>query len=150
MAHTIFSAEDNQNLLARLEKLTAETRPLWGKMNASQLVLHCQKPLDVATGQLRLSGGLMGFLFGKMAKSSMIKNLGFGKNSPTHPKFKVAHNPDFDAEKHRLMDLVRRFGEVGPAIVANKKHPFFGEMNDEEWGLLQYLHLDHHLKQFSC
>ncbi|WP_424351099.1 DUF1569 domain-containing protein [Lutimonas sp.] len=28
-------------------------------------------------------------------------------------------------------------------------HPFFGELNREEWARLVYKHLDHHLKQFG-
>jgi hypothetical protein len=29
-------------------------------------------------------------------------------------------------------------------------HPGFGPWTNEQWGTLQYLHLDHHLKQFSA
>ncbi|RZJ28611.1 MAG: DUF1569 domain-containing protein, partial [Flavobacterium sp.] len=28
--------------------------------------------------------------------------------------------------------------------------PFFGPMTNQEWGMLMYLHLDHHLKQFDA
>ena len=37
----------------------------------------------------------------------------------------------------------------GPAAVANKTHPFFGTMTDDEWGKLHYVHLDHHFAQFG-
>lgn len=145
----IFDKNDNVEILKRLSKLTSETQPLWGKMTVSQMVVHCQKPLDVAVGKLVLSGGLLGFLFGKMAKNSFIKNKGFSKNSPTAPEFKIAGTPDFEIEKRTLMGIVEAFGKIGPDIITNKKHPFFGVMTEEEWGVLHYIHLDHHLKQFG-
>ena len=145
----IFDKRDNRILLERLEKLTFESQPLWGKMNVAQMVLHCQKPLDVALGKLIISGGILGFLFGKMAKNSFLKNQGFSKNSPTAPEFKITGDPDFEKEKRELISIVKAFGETGPAIITNKRHPFFGEMTSDEWGSLHYIHMDHHLKQFG-
>ena len=145
----IFDKEANAQLLERLGKLTADTKPAWGKMTVSQMVVHCQKPLDVAVGKLVLSGGLLGLLFGKMAKNSFIKNRSFSRNSPTAPQFKIGGTPDFETEKETLMSIVEAFGRIGPDIITNKKHPFFGVMTDEEWGILHYIHLDHHLVQFG-
>ena len=144
----IFVKEDNRELLQRLEKLTPKSRPLWGKMNVCQMVSHCQKPLDVADGSLKLKRSFLGMLFGKMAKNNFLKNK-IRKNLPTHPSFKVEDTPDFETEWGTLISLVKKFGEKGPEVIATKKHPLFGEMTEEEWGVLQYKHLDHHLKQFD-
>ena len=146
---TIFQPETNAELLSRLDKLREDTQPLWGKMDAAQMAWHCQKPMQVASGELTLKTGLLGKLFGKWAKNDMIKKQGFGKNLPTAPEFKARAQRDFAPEKQTLRDLVSRFGEKGADAVANKKHPFFGLMHDEEWGNLMYIHLDHHLKQFG-
>jgi hypothetical protein len=145
----IFDSQANANILARLEKLTPETQPQWGKMTVSQMLLHCQKPIEVLTGKLALKGGLLGFLFGKMAKNNFLKSRGFSKNSPTHPKFRIAGEPDFQQEKATLLGMVGALGELGTKSISTQKHPFFGPMTDEQWGLLMYLHLDHHLKQFG-
>lgn len=145
----IFEKQANQSLVERLEKLHAETQPQWGKMNAAQVVLHCQKPLDVADGKLVLKRSLIGFLFGKMAKNDFLKRAEFKKNLPTAPEFKITVSPEFEKEKQVLLELIRKFGTMGPKVLVNKKHPFFGTMNDDEWGILQYKHLDHHLNQFG-
>lgn len=144
----IFDKQDNQELIARLDKLTPESKPLWGKMNVCQMVAHCQKPLDVAEGRLKINGGILGFLFGKIAKNSFL-NKEIKKNMMTAPAFKIEGTPEFDSEWATLKALVRKFGEKGPDVIAEKKHPLFGEMTDTEWGTLQYKHLDHHLKQFD-
>lgn len=144
----IFNPEENLELQSRLQSLSPETTPLWGKMNVAQMLLHCQKPLDVADGKLILKRSLIGFLFGKMAKNSFLKKE-ITKNLPTAPQFKIESTPEFGKEKEVLMELVKKFGTMGPKAIANKKHPFFGTTNDDEWGILQYKHLDHHLRQFG-
>ncbi len=136
-------------LIERIDRLTADSKPLWGKMNAAQMLLHCQKPLDVAEGTLPLKQGLIGFLFGKMAKNDFLKRSEFKKNLPTAPSFKIVSETDFGSEKEILIKQIIKFREEGPSAIKNKKHPFFGEMTDEEWGVLGYKHLDHHLRQFG-
>jgi len=145
----IFEMQTNVELVRRLEQLTPETKPLWGRMSVSQMLKHCQKPIEVAEGKMNVSGGIMGFLFGKMAKKSFLKNPEFKKNLPTVPGFQILDEPDYTTEWDTLVGLVTKFREKGPAVIANKKHPFFGVMTDEEWGILNYKHLDHHLKQFG-
>jgi len=145
----IFDEKANQVLVERLEKITPDSKPLWGKMNACQMVKHCQKPLDVAEGKLKVKRGLLGMLFGKMAKNNFLKKDEFKKNLPTLSEFKIKETPDFENEWQVLVAIVKDFGKKGPKVIANKTHPLFGEMTDEEWGILQYKHLDHHLKQFG-
>lgn len=145
----IFDQQANQNILARLDKLRPDSQAQWGKMNVAQMLLHCQKPIDVLTGKLQLKGGLLGFLFGKMAKNNFLKMQGFSKNAPTHPKFKISNEQEFEKEKQVLMTQVATLGQMGTESIAIEKHPFFGSMTDEEWGSLMYIHLDHHLKQFG-
>ena len=145
----IFDKAQNLKLLERLQKLTRESKPLWGKMNVCQMVKHCQKPLEVAEGKIKLRKNLFGFLFGKMAKRNFLKHGELRKNMPTVSSFKIRETPDFDSEWLSLVSIVKTFGEKGPEVIAEKEHPFFGELTDEEWGTLQYKHLDHHLKQFN-
>ncbi|MFV8346303.1 DUF1569 domain-containing protein [Flavobacterium sp. ZB4P13] len=146
----IFDKKDNQELIERVQKLTSASKSTWGEMSVSQMVLHCQKPLDVAEGKLELKRNIIGFLFGKMAKRSFLQNEYFKKNLPTDKGFIIKSSPDFEKEKEVLCSQIARFGAMGPTIIANSRHPFFGEMTEEEWGILQYKHLDHHLKQFGC
>jgi len=145
----IFNIESNKNLVERLEKLTPTSQPLWGKMSVGQMVLHAQKPLDVCEGKLMLKRGLMGMLFGNWAKNDFLKRVEFKKNLPTAPAFKITEWTEFEKEKEVLVKQIVRFREEGPSIIKNLKHPFFGEMTIEEWGILQYKHLNHHLMQFG-
>jgi hypothetical protein len=38
---SVFHQTDLAELISRIEKLTPETKPLWGKMNAAKMLAHC-------------------------------------------------------------------------------------------------------------
>ncbi len=149
----LFNSEENNIIKQRINKLTALSQPLWGKMNVTQMLAHMQIPMQVAFGHLQLKGGLMGFLFGKMAKKQLVNEKPFKKNSPTMKEFKTAGNnfseQDFERERDKVLSYVDRFVTEGSKVIANKKHPFFGVLTIEEWDMLQWKHLDHHLRQFG-
>jgi hypothetical protein len=45
--------------------------------------------------------------------------------------------------------LIDRFQTGGPDRCTKHPHSFFGIMTPEEWSALNYIHLDHHLRQFG-
>lgn len=145
----LFNAAENQELIDRINKLTPDTKPLWGKMTVSQMLAHSQSPLYVAMGEKNFKGGIMALLFGKIAKKQLVKDEPFKKNLPTAPSFVVKDERNFDEEKSRLIDLVQRFGNADPEEIAARPHPFFGKLTADEWNTLQFKHLDHHLNQFG-
>ena len=145
----LFTPLANQQMVDRINALTPDTRALWGKMTVAQMLAHCQEPLYVALGEKHLKGGIMAFLFGKIAKKQLVKDTPFKRNLPTAPGFIVKTEKNFSEEKNKLVDLVQRFGKNDPEEIAKRPHPFFGKLNAEEWNLLQYKHLDHHLRQFG-
>jgi hypothetical protein len=145
----IFTQKDNQEILERIEKLNNNTKRLWGKMTVSQMLEHCQKPLEVAIGSLELKRTFIGFLFGKLAKKVFLGDKPLSKNMPTVKDFIIINDADFENQKAILVSRIVDFGKKGPTIIGIKTHPFFGKMTNDEWGILTYRHLDHHLKQFG-
>lgn len=146
---SLFDTGGNRKIIERIEGLTPITLSQWGKMTVSQMLLHCQQPIKVAHGTLQLKPNLMSFLFGKAAKKKLSAPQPFRRGLPTVKEFRITHEPDFETAKKELIELVSKFAVEGHAAIKNKKHPFFGEMTMEEWDLLNWKHLDHHLKQFG-
>ena len=144
-----FTKKEYQEFAARLENLRPDSKAIWGKMTVKQMVAHGQQPLKVALGDLKLKRGLMGFLFGKMAKKNLLKPEPFSKNSPTDPNFVIKNQPDFETEKAAFLKIMARFADADKEKIAEMAHPFFGKMNAEEWQILQWKHVDHHLRQFG-
>jgi Protein of unknown function (DUF1569) len=146
----IFEPSVAENIISRIGKLQAGTVPLWGKMNAAQMMAHCQVPIKVGLGEANIKQSFIGFLFGRMAKKAFLKDIPFKKNLPTDKSFIMADEKDFELEKQQLTNLIRRFGDKESASILNTRvHPFFGKMTVNEWGLLSWKHLDHHLQQFG-
>ena len=88
-------------------------------------------------------------LLGKMLKNKIINSPEFKKNSPTAPSFIRTEHYDFETTKKELIEKVSIFATEGQTVIKNQTHPFFGRMNYNEWDKLQYMHLDHHLRQFK-
>jgi hypothetical protein len=146
---SIYNTFDNQNLIERIEKLTADAQPNWGKMSVDQMLSHCQAPIDVAFGNLKLKSNFLFLLLGKMIKGKMLKAKYFGKNSPTAKDFIRTGHYDFEQTKADLIKKVKTFAAEGTNSIKVHKHPFFGNMTTEEWDNLQWKHLNHHLYQFG-
>lgn len=144
----LFDPKENSLIKERINKLTPGSRPLWGKMNVSQMLAHLQPTMLVAFGELKLKGRLMGFLFGKIARKQILLDKPFKKSIPTLKEFKIAEK-DFETEKNTLLSYIDRFITEGHEIITKNPHPFFGKLTLEEWDKLQWKHLDHHLRQFG-
>lgn len=146
---SLFDTNENKLIIERIEMLLPDSKAVWGKMTVSQMLAHSQVPLHVATGKLKLKRNLIGILFGKMAKNSLMKPKPFSKNLPTAPEFIVKKDKIFDTEKAKLIELLSSFLKAGPSSITKEPHPFFGVMTAHEWDKLQWKHIDHHLRQFG-
>jgi Protein of unknown function (DUF1569) len=146
---SLFNASDNTEIIKRINKLNSKSGSEWGKMNVSQMLAHAQVPLQVAFGEVILKRGILGILFGKIAKKKLTGDQNFKKSMPTDKSFVVSDSRNFEEEKDKLIKLVQRFVNEGTAAITKDPHPFFGEMTTEEWDKLQWKHLDHHLRQFG-
>jgi hypothetical protein len=144
----LFEPAAAEEILSRMEGIKAATPPSWGKMNAAQMMAHCQAPFKAYFGEIKMKRGLVGILFGKMARKKLFSNKPWPQGLPTDKRFRVREEKDFEAEKQKLVAYIRQFAEEGYTITASE-HPFFGKMSSQEWAVLGYKHLDHHLKQFG-
>jgi hypothetical protein len=148
---TLFDAATRDELLARIESLRTDSPRAWGEMNAAQAMSHCALALEAATGDAVLRSPFMARLIGPLFKGWIVGPKPFSKNSPTHPQLVLKSAVcDFDREKARLLAVVRKFHDAGPASAARYRHAFVQKLTGDEWGRVQWKHLDHHLRQFGA
>jgi len=89
-------------------------------------------------------------LLGRLIKNKVLADdAPFRRNSPTAPGLLVPGQPDLDTERTRLLALIDRFTTSGPRGCTKNPHSFFGLLTPDEWAILMYKHLDHHLRQFG-
>lgn len=144
--NSLFEADAYDEIKARIDKLTPETSNEWGKMDAAQMLHHCQFPLKTALKSEYQKPRVS--LMARFFKKSLYSDRQWRKNLPTPKKFKVLDARDFDAEKQTLGELIDAFHSRRDQQEWNP-HPMFGNFSKEQWGKMQYKHLDHHLRSFG-
>ena len=143
----LFDPSVNQEIIVRINKLTPDSKALWGKMNVGQMLAHLQVPIGVAEGTNKIKRTLFGRIVGPMVKSIIYNEKPFKRHLPTDPSFVMINSEkDFETEKQKLLEMVSNFSEKN---IVNEVHPFFGKMTKEQWSKGTYKHLDHHLQQFG-
>jgi hypothetical protein len=119
-------------------------------MSVAQVAAHCSAGLEMATGDLRPPRSAVGRLLGWAIKPRVVGNdEPLRRNTPTAKELVVEGQPDLDAERTRLLGLLDRFAAAGPRGCTTHPHTFFGPLAPQEWAVLMYKHLDHHLRQFG-
>ena len=146
---TLFEKAAVSEMIDRIEKISSQSSRQWGKMDVAQMLAHCGNGLEMAMGLINPKRIFIGRIIGPMFKSKYTDEKPFDHSSPTSPEIEVKEQRNFDAEKQRLLSLVKKFSEGGEPIARQPVHPFFGKMSPQEWGIGMYKHLDHHLRQFG-
>lgn len=147
----LFEPAAAEEIKARLLRLRPDSGRLWGRMNAAQAVAHCCVGLEMALGDSRPKRALVGRILGRVVKPLALGNDDpIRRNTPTVPEMVVADERDLESERRRLSGLVDRFAAGGPAGCTTHPHSFFGRLTPQEWAVLMYKHLDHHLRQFGA
>jgi hypothetical protein len=147
---TIFDASTRDELLRRVDAIQAGSTRQWGKMSATQMLEHTARALETATGQRQVNQVLVGKLIAWIFKKDFLGEKPFGKNSPTSPDFIVRDEPALEPTRERVKTLIRELHAAGAKGCDGRVHPFFGPLTGAEWGVSQFKHVDHHLRQFGA
>jgi hypothetical protein len=147
----LFDAAVANQVKIRLEKLEPQSERRWGKMTPAQMLAHCSVSMQWAVGELvPEKGALPARLMGRLVKPMVFRNEDpLRKNSPTAKTLIVADDRDLGKERTRLAELIDKFVAGGATGCTRNPHTFFGNLTAEEWAILMYKHLDHHLRQFG-
>lgn len=146
----IFLATTVTELRARINKLTPETKPGWGKMSSDQMLAHCNVTYEMSFEDIHPKPGFFAKLLLKaFVKNAVVSEKPYPKNSRTAPQFIISDAKDFEKEKARLLTYLIKTAELGAVHFEGKESHSFGPLSKEEWNNMFYKHLDHHLVQFG-
>lgn len=148
---TLLNEGDFHEMLSRIRSLSRESTPRWGSMNVSQMVSHCNKVMQVATGELILpETNWMIRTVGVLTKKEMwLFNNGIPPYMPTFEAVKENSSCNLEECRQSLITTMDKFLLVERNGQLPQKHPLFGAMSHKDWGFLEYKHINHHLKQFG-
>ena len=146
-----FLTADSLELLGELESNSAAR---WGVMNAQEMTEHLadfynisseKSPCKLFTSEEHLPA----------YKAFLLSDKAFRENTKA-PTELLGDEPrplrfsSLSEAKEDLNKAVNNFVEYFKDYEAKKSlHPVFGMLNFEEWILLHYKHVQHHLKQFD-
>ena len=149
---SLFEPARVQEVKQRLSALSPSHQRQWGKMNPAQMLAHCFLGLEMAAGEIRPPRAFVGRILGPVIKPMALRDEEpMRRNSPTSKELVViGEDRDFETERERLIGLIDRFVAEGAAGCTSHPHAFFGSLTSDEWAVLMYKHLDHHLRQFGA
>ena len=145
---TVFDGTDRSALYERLDGLTLERTPLWGRMTCGQMLAHLTDGVRMTLGELAVQPKRGPLRFGPI-RHAVIHWLPFPKGAPTAPELLVRCAEDCAVEIAALKAAVDRMAGM-TGLQTWEEHPAFGRMTEHDWGVLVYRHVDHHLRQFGA
>jgi hypothetical protein len=147
----LFDPKAADEIRTRLATLGPRNERQWGKMTVAQAVAHCSLGLETASGDKMPSRAFPGRLIGRIVKRMALRDdKPMWRNSPTAKELIIEDERDLALERERLGTLIDRFAAAGAKGCTTHPHSFFGRLTPDEWAILMYKHLDHHLRQFGA
>jgi oxepin-CoA hydrolase/3-oxo-5,6-dehydrosuberyl-CoA semialdehyde dehydrogenase len=142
---------DLPEILIRLNSLTAEKIPAWGRFTPQQMVEHLTNGLSLSMGHVTLPMEVSDEK-ALQSKAFLYTDKPFGKDIKVG--FVNSEKPLGFEELELAVDAFTEgfmafdeYYESNPE--ATHSHPNFGPLNHEEWLLLHRKHISHHLEQFG-
>ncbi|MFM1875812.1 MAG: hypothetical protein RL266_1549 [Bacteroidota bacterium] len=141
---TLLQPSDYEAIMERLNSLDGSESRQWGTMSESQMLEHCRRQIEMAIGKIPTKP-----LFPRplqwLTKVTFGYYIPWPKNLITAPEMVAKSEEKLDVELEKLLEVVSAFPEAEKLY----PHPIFGNLTKEDWGLIIYKHLDHHLRQFG-
>lgn len=146
----IFTVAVADEVIGRINHLSATATPGWGKMNAGQMLAQCNVTYEyIYDGIHKKPNLLLKFFLKSFVKKYVVTEIPFKQNIRTAPEFLMTGDKDFNNEKNRLISYIKRTQELGEAHFDGKASHSFGRLSKTEWNNMFYKHLNHHLTQFG-
>ncbi len=143
---------DQDFVRTQLSKLNENSKPVFGSMNAQQMIEHLSDVTQIANGNWNVD------IFVSDDKTAHRKPFLDTKNE-LQIGFKasfIAEEPNrlkFNSMEESIHDLIQQVEILTSIFTENKNrtvvHPFFGELDFEYWKKFQVKHFTHHFKQFN-
>jgi len=146
---TLWEPKRREEMLARLDRLTASTPGRWGKFTCPDMLGHLNDSMRMALGDVTPRAKNLPLRFFPL-KQLIISVVPFPTGAPTAPEL-IARTGRcvWEEEVRTFKELLGRVAARSDATVW-PPHPAFGAMSRRDWGALGYKHIAHHFTQFGA
>ena len=146
---TLYDHASREGIVARVRQVQPTSVRRWGVMAPELLLPHLAGGIRRAL-EKPATGPVPGPLLGLIKRWLLIHQLPWPKAKIQSPpnSFRVPPTT-WKQDQETVVSLIQAFVTTD-ADKLTQLHPTFGRMTARDWGVLQYRHLDHHLRQFSA
>ncbi|HRK59833.1 MAG TPA: hypothetical protein PLI74_09335, partial [Candidatus Kapabacteria bacterium] len=115
MVKNIFSQEVTEEIITRINSLQPHNTPLWGTMSADQMLAHCNVTYEFVfhTEKFKRPNPLMRFILKTFVKNIVVNEKPYSKNSRTAPEFVMVGQKNFEQEKIKLIENIKKSQHLG-------------------------------------
>lgn len=146
----IFTPEVSNQVIGRINQLTANTTAKWGTMSVAQMLAHCNVTYEMVYENIhKKPNAFVKLILKLLVKKAVVTEAGYKQNGQTAPQFIIKDEKNFEEEKQRLINYITKTQQLGEAHFDGKESHSFGALNKTEWNNMFYKHLNHHLGQFG-
>ena len=147
----IFLQEDASYFIKRINNLSENSVPIWGKMTVDQMLAHCNITYEMIyeTEKHKKPNAIAKWILKTFVKLKVTNDKAYKPNLPTSPAFVITNKKNFEDEKKRLIGFIQKTQQLGENAFDGKENLNFGKLSSKEWNNLMAKHLDHHLNQFN-
>ena len=143
---------DFDTIKYKLSSLNEDSKPVFGQMNAQQMIEHLSAVTQIANGNWNVNVFVSDEKTARRKPFLQTENelqtgfrASFIADEPSKLKFSSIENA-IDDLLYQVQSFLLIFKQDKNRTVV---HPFFGELNFEEWKKFQVKHFTHHFKQFD-
>ncbi|MBX2931716.1 MAG: DUF1569 domain-containing protein [Chitinophagaceae bacterium] len=149
MKKNLLTKEASNNIIERVKKLTIDNTPLWGEMNVTEMLLHCnlcnKQILEESRGDEKTTAKqFLLRIFALYIAPNFKKGIKSEKRNITKG---LIDNTQFEKQQIEFISIINKFPYNNHALTLS--HPAFGNISTTEWGIAAFKHMDHHLRQFG-
>lgn len=146
-----FDKQVTDKVIIRIQQLTSNSKPQWGKMSVDQMLAHCNVAYEYTfePEKFKKPNTIKKIFLKTFVKQIVVSEKPYTKNGRTAPEFLMTGTKDFEKEKSKLIDNIQKTQALGANHFEGLDNFSFGKMASKEWSNMYYKHLDHHLTQFD-
>lgn len=142
-----------EETIATLNKLSADTTPLWGGMTPQHMVEHLTVTIGASSGKMNLeqtstseeaAAAKQALIYSDMQIKQGVKNALMGEGLPPYVN---ASLQDAIGELQTELQHFESYYAANPS--ATHVQPRLGALTHDEWIIFHGKHFTHHFKQFG-
>ncbi|HWE41142.1 MAG TPA: DUF1569 domain-containing protein [Gemmatimonadaceae bacterium] len=145
---SLWQEKTRSELMARARRLTPAHQARWGKFTVDRMLAHMVDAFRMGMGEIEVRQRKIPIIGTWPFNVLFIRLIGMPKNAPTVREIIQRPPLSIDAELRELESAMERFAAQHQRTEW-PRHPAFGKLSRRSWGVLGYVHTDHHLRQFG-